>query len=634
MTIHKLILVFIIFFLSAGIYCQSASFIVKIKGPLSPISPYIYGTNQQLTGDENITARRLGGNRLTGYNWENNASNAGNDWQNSSDNYLTWVNGIADENKPGIVTTFFHDESIKSGAYSLITLQMAGYVAKDKNGTVTVSETAPSNRWNKVIFKKGSALSLQPNLSDSSVYIDEFVNFLVNKYGKANGPTGIKGYSLDNEPALWPSTHSRIHPNKTLCSEIADSAISLSSAVKKIDPYLEIFGPVLYGFAAYKDFQTAPDWTSVKSGKNYAWFIDYYLDKMNAAELTAGKRLLDVLDIHWYPEAQGDHRITESDATTPADIAARIQAPRTLWDKKYIEKSWITQDNNNLKLLPLLPKLKESISKFYPGTKLSITEFTYGGENHISGAIAMADAIGIFAKYGIYFASFWQVGTNTNYVSAAYRIYRNYDGQKSTFGDSYAPSSTSDSVNSSIYGSIINGKNEIHLVVINKILDKPIAGNFSVITDKTILNGRVWSIDATTSLPFEIASINNINKNSFNYSLPAGSVCHFVLKTSDVLSAIKTADKLPANFELTAYPNPFNPSCKIGYKLPLNSVAKIDIISITGSVVKSYDKLTNAGYLIWNGTNNNNQHVSSGVYCAILKDQNNIGLSIKIILLK
>lgn len=37
------------------------------------ISPYIYGTNGQSDdNDLNITARRLGGNRLTGYNWENN----------------------------------------------------------------------------------------------------------------------------------------------------------------------------------------------------------------------------------------------------------------------------------------------------------------------------------------------------------------------------------------------------------------------------------------------------------------------------------------------------------------------------------------------------------------------------------
>lgn len=112
------------------------------------ISPYIYGANQLLTEEENWTARRKGGNRMTGYNWENNASNAGSDWQHSSDNYL----GGGDV--PGKVLTDFHDKSLQMGAISIVTLQMAGYAAKDKNGTVSEGEAAPSDRWVEVVAKK------------------------------------------------------------------------------------------------------------------------------------------------------------------------------------------------------------------------------------------------------------------------------------------------------------------------------------------------------------------------------------------------------------------------------------------------------------------------------------------------
>src|ERR1041384_1542448 len=73
------------------------------------ISPYIYGTNQDLTGTERWTARRLGGNRLTGYNWENNASNAGSDWQQSSDNFLCTNVGVSSCSTSGSVVTTFHD---------------------------------------------------------------------------------------------------------------------------------------------------------------------------------------------------------------------------------------------------------------------------------------------------------------------------------------------------------------------------------------------------------------------------------------------------------------------------------------------------------------------------------------------
>ena len=135
----------------------------------TPISPYIYGSNAQSDDRaENITARRIGGNRLTGYNWENNASNAGNDWNHSSDNYLTWIAGIpaGQESVPGIVLTSFHDTSVAMNAYSLLTLPMAGYVAKDKNGTVYDGEQAPSPRWARILNRKNAPFSTAPDTGD------------------------------------------------------------------------------------------------------------------------------------------------------------------------------------------------------------------------------------------------------------------------------------------------------------------------------------------------------------------------------------------------------------------------------------------------------------------------------------
>jgi mannan endo-1,4-beta-mannosidase len=99
----------------------SVSFDVDPEKDTVGISPLIYGSNGQSSDwDANITARRLGGNRMTGYNWENNASNMGSDYDASSanDNYMTWVMGIpaSKENVPGIVLTSFHDTSIAMGA--------------------------------------------------------------------------------------------------------------------------------------------------------------------------------------------------------------------------------------------------------------------------------------------------------------------------------------------------------------------------------------------------------------------------------------------------------------------------------------------------------------------------------------
>jgi hypothetical protein len=620
-----------IILLAAQLYPQAVNFTVTINNSSTPISPYIYGANPEFTANENLGARRLGGNRLTGYNWENNASHAGTDWYNDNDNYM--AAGLPNPDAPGATLTSFHDEALSVGAYPLITLQMAGYVAKDKSGdSVTIAQTAPSSRFDKVQFVKGSAFSHKPNLTDTFIFMDECVNFLVDTFGLANTSNGVKGYELDNEPALWPSTHPRIHPTAPTCNEVVQRGIALSNAVKNVDPYAEIFGPVLYGFSAYYHFQDAADWNTVSQGKGYGWFIDYYLDEMKKAETTYGKRILNVLDVHWYPEAQGDNRITETSANTTNDNAARLQAPRSLWCQGYKEKSWI--GDYYLNYLPLIPKLMASINKYYPGTKLAFTEFTYGGENDITGALATADVLGIFGKYGIYFATFWPGSDNTSYVQSAYRIFRNYNGSKSTFGDASTPARTSDSVNTSIYSSVKTGNNEIHLVVINKNLSNSRTGNFTITSTSSITGGNVWILDSSSTQIRNAGTIASIAGNSFSYTLPAGSVCHFVLQTSNTFAGPNPTATLPTKIEIRTYPNPFNPTCKIEYTLPDNSEYTLAIVDLMGRVIKTYRQLSQSGSVQWDGKNEQNQTVASGVYCIIVRGGNQQPLSKKIVLIK
>jgi mannan endo-1,4-beta-mannosidase len=62
-------------------------------------------------------------------------------------------------------------------------------------------------------------------------------------------------------------------------------------------------------------------------------FLDYYLSQMGSASQSQGRRLLDVLDLHWYSEARGpasscDVRVTDGATNRNDDcvVAARVQA--------------------------------------------------------------------------------------------------------------------------------------------------------------------------------------------------------------------------------------------------------------------------------------------------------------------
>lgn len=498
----------------------------------APISPYIYGTNQDLPGVVAM-ARRQGGNRMTGYNWETNASNAGSDYIHSSDNFLTWAGGIpaSQENIPGIVATHFHDQSLAAGTpYSLITLPMAGYVSADKNGTVATGETAPSARWKMVQNTKPSALSTTPNTSDGTVYNDEFINLLVSKYGKASTATGIKGYDLDNEPDLWSSTHPRIHPTQPTCVELLSRTIDLAKTVKRIDSSAETLGFVSYGFSGYYNFQGAPDWNTEKAKGPYAWFVDYFLDQMKNASNTAGTRLLDVLDIHNYSEATaGGLRVNAPSTWENIDCnKGRIQAPRSFWDPTFVENSWIGTWFSNF--LPFIPKLQGSINTFYPGTKLAVSEYNFGGESHISGGLAEVDTLGIFGQQGVYLASWWPLHDNPTYIASAFNLFLNYNGSGGKFGSTKVSASTTDNANGSVYASIEDSTgSKLHLVVLNKNYDQASAVTIHIAGTTNYTSARVFAFDAASATITERAPVSSISGNTFTYSLPALTAAHVVL---------------------------------------------------------------------------------------------------------
>lgn len=491
------------------------------------ISPCVYGSNGHGGDAEaNVGAVRSGGNRMTGYNWETNYSSAGNDWQHNNDDFLLGRMPNDQWRVPGIVVTRFHEWAASLGVADVVTLQMAGYVAADNRGPVPAEQTAPSPRWVKVESAKGAPFALGPDTADGVVYMDEFVNLMVTKYGRA-ADGGVKFYSLDNEPCLWSSTHPRIHPRPVGCDELIERSVALSVAVKNVDPTAEVIGPALFGWSAFANLQGPPAQTGWdRYATQYEdWFLSFYLDKMRQAESRYGRRLLDVLDVHWYPEVRADGvRITgERDAGSPAMIAARIQAPRSLWDETYREESWIGQWNHPIRLLP---RLKENIEKWYPGTKLSVSEFDYGGARNISGAVAHADVLGLFGKYGAYMSNHW--GSLNGYILSAYQIYRNYDGRRSTFGDTSVRAQTSDPANSSAYASL-DALGRVHVILINKDLGASTTFNVAVTHGRPLTAAEAYAVDSSGPQVRPLAPLTGIQDNAFAFTAAPLSVNHLVL---------------------------------------------------------------------------------------------------------
>lgn len=482
-----------------------------------PISPLIYGSNsaRDIAGN-GLTLVRSGGNRWTAYNWENNASNAGSDWCHQNDGYLSA------SSTPGEAIRSRVAEAHASGAAALVTVPIVDHVAADKAGgsgppacSGDVRNSGPSyltTRFRANEASKDGFLSTVPDTTDAAVYQDEFVNWL------EQTATGQVLYSLDNEPDLWAATHAAIHPDPVSYAELADRAVAYASAIKAVAPDALVSGPVNYGFWGFETLQSAPDATA------NGHFLEWWLDQMAEAEVAAGRRLVDFLDLHWYPEARGGGvRITGSD-TSAAVAEARVQAPRSLWDPTYTEDSWITNDYLHAPIR-LLRATQERIDAHYPGTGLAVTEWNYGGGGHISGAVATADVLGVFGREGVAMASLWELNADESYTYAAFRAFRNYDGAGGAFEDtSIAATSSADAV-ASIYASVDSqDPTRMVLVAVNRATSDQTAG-IRISHTRRFAHADLYKITASGGADVVPAgTVDAVAANAFNLELPARSV--------------------------------------------------------------------------------------------------------------
>lgn len=481
------------------------------------ISPHIYGINSRYDDfpaeQTGIKFLRAGGNRWTAYNWENNASNAGSDWLYQNDGYLS------DSETPAVAVTDFITQAHNNDSATLVTVPIAGYVAADKDGPTASDGGDIPTRFKISLPQKGSDFTLNPDTTDDFVYQDEFVNFIETQFPYAADDARRKiFYSLDNEPDLWSDTHSEIHPNSVTYSELLSKSIDFSTGIKSRAPSSKVFGFVSYGYNGYVNLQNAPD--SDGNGD----FIEYFLSGMEEASTQAGVRLLDVLDLHWYPEANYNGERITSDSAGELICEERMQAPRSLWDPTYVENSWIANDYLSGPIA-LIPDLKDKIANFYPGTEIAFTEYYYGAGNHICGGITQADVLGIFGRENVFAANLWRLGeTDHSFIYSAFSIFGNYDGNGATFGDTSVSAQTTDSVKTSVYASVHSETPyQGVIVLINKTMNEMSAA-VTIRGTMEYAACQVFTLTADSSSIQQQSNISMTVRNGLIYNMPPQSV--------------------------------------------------------------------------------------------------------------
>ncbi len=452
------------------------------------ISPNIYGLNfaePTLGAEIGLPVDRWGGNGTDTYNWQRGSQNLGSDWyfENVADCFsaaYNWCSGMA--KNPVLAYRDFIAKDRKLGSKTLITLPMAGYVAKNAPVAHPLTCGYPKTQWaSQDSFDPydancgngqtgGQTIPGKPTNDGVAIdasYDGSWVTTLVNRYGPASS-TGVGYYELGNEPSLWSDTHSDIHPKPETAPELWQKSEALATALKAADPSAKVLGFSEWGWPGY--FCTGADTPGNGCDQNgcttspdcanhgHLPMAEWYLQQFAHYDAATKVRHLDYLDVHYY--AQGGN---STDVT------------RSLWDPTYTDPSWI---NSKIQLIPRMKcwisghvaGLCPNAAGYYPGTQISLSEYNLSrsGVSHATNAIIQADTLGIFAREGVALATRWAMPYDGSLVNDAFLMFRDYDGKHSQFGNTYMHSVSADQSQLAVYGARRSSDDAYTILVLNK----------------------------------------------------------------------------------------------------------------------------------------------------------------------
>ena len=521
---------------------------VNVGAGRHAISDDIYGMNfadEELAAELRLPVRRWGGNSTTRYNWQTSMHNVGSDWyfENIPDgtvNVSQLPNGSASDQ--------FVEQDRRTGTKTLLTVPLIGWTPKSssprahpyacgfkvsKYGAQQSTDSWDSDCGNGVSTGGTPIVGNDPTDTSMTVgpeFVSGWINHLTGRYGTAaNG--GVAYYNLDNEPMLWNSTHRDVHPQGTTYDELRDRTVQYAAAIKAADPSARTLGPVLWGWCAY--FFSAHDGCNV--GTDYQShgntpFVPWYLQQLKAYEQQHSVRLLDYLDLHYYPQASGVALSSAGDATKQA---LRLRSTRSLWDPSYVDESWIADTTFGGSAVRLIPRMRDWVGTNYPGTRLAITEYNWGALDHINGALAQADVLGIFGREGLDLATLWGPPGATQPGAFAFRMYRNYDGAGHGFGGVGVEATSDDQATLSVYAAQRMSDNALTVIVINKTASN-LTSTLSLAGFTPASAGAVYQYSAANPSAIVRLSDQVIAGSSFSATFAANSITLVVILPSSI----------------------------------------------------------------------------------------------------
>ncbi|MGE5347990.1 MAG: glycoside hydrolase family 44 protein [Actinomycetota bacterium] len=528
-----------------------------------PVSPYIYGRNNNLSDNPsspattaNINLYKEAGLRFARENGGNNATKY--NWRRKLGSHPDWYNNVYDHSWD------FASQDIQGRMPRLQVMwafQLIGKAADNRNNNFNDWSYNRSQWWSGVGQNLAGGGQVNP-AGGSQALVDGNPDLYLEKW-TADSTTGVLNHwfgpgglgldknqflywSMDNEPEIWNGTHDDVMPSLPSASAFMDSYFAVAKKARERFPEIRLTGPVP---ANEWQWYKWGDQSLTIDGKYYCW-LEYFIKRVADEQKATGIRLLDVLDIHWYPSESSN-----------ADL---VQLHRVFFDETYIypgangvktiNGGW---DGTQTKEY-IFKRINDWLVKHFGenhGITIALTENDIKSSDPNVVSVVYASMLGTFADNGVEIFTPWSWKTGmweTLHLFSRYakttRVRTTSPGEATVSGYS-----TVNSSNDSMTVILVNRDlNASRAVTVNLTGFSVSNGNYKILELSSLPSTETFISHTSNALKSKTVAVS---ANSFMVTLPA-------LSTTAVLLA-GTGTGIEENQThaegmkpMSAYPNP------------------------------------------------------------------------------
>lgn len=560
------------FLISNTEYAQTVTISIDASLDRTPVSPYIYGKNNNLSDNPSSPTkpadwkrmreaglrftREYGGNNGTKYNWRLKLSS-----------HPDWYNNVYPHN---------WDFAAKTLQDSLPAAQgMWGFQLIGKAASVTVAnfdDWAYNNStwWDGVAQNLAGGGVVNPaggskaqKEGDPGKYLMNWnadsTTALLNHWFGTNGlgydKNKLQYWTMDNEPEIWFGTHDDIMPTQLSAEAFMQLYFAVAKKARALYPDIKLVGPI-----PATEWQWY-SWNNSKitaNGKSYVW-LEYFIKRVAEEQAASGVRLLDVIDIHSYPNENKDEDIVQLhrlyfDTTYvyPGANGVKTTSP-TGWDNS-INKEFIFERCNRW--------LNQYMGNKHD-VRFAVSEYGFTNNNANVTAVSYASVLGTFAKHPVEYFTPWYW---YNGMWEVLHVYSRY------FHSTSIRALSSDEGNVSAYASLNPNTDSMTVILVNRALTATKTSNVKL-SNFTVTNGS-FTYKQLKQLPSSETFVSHsqnalqtgnvtVSNNAFSLDLPALSITAVLLKGK----ASNTGVDIIKEEEISVYPNPVSDQQDITVRL-------------------------------------------------------------------